>query len=390
MTARRLQRIGVVGAGMAGLACALAAARSGRQVTLLEAAPQPPQPRQQPGSVDVLPAMLRDLVVLGVADDCVRTGFAYRGVDVRGRDGGLLHQVPTEPLAGARYPAALGMRRADLLAQLERAALAAGVQLLRGQRVGQVKLASPPSASGASGANGAVVQACAADGRLLCEVDLLLLAVGAASELRGRVFPEAGPVQPLGQRWWYALMRRPPELERPCVVLGGTGQRVVLHPVRHDEAGLAWIEPQLEALPPDPAAYLRQALAALPGWAGSLAALIRPDTPVVQRPVYSGLLQPHWHQGPVLAVGDCAHALPPHFGQSAAQAIEDARVLGDLLGHDLDADALVQAFTARRQERARQVHQLTTTAARWDLHPEGETDLSSLMDRLQRTLAQPA
>jgi hypothetical protein len=65
-------------------------------------------------------------------------------------------------------------------------------------------------------------------------------------------------------------------------------------------------------------------------------------------------------------------------------------VLGDLLGHDLDADALVQAFTARRQERARQVHQLTTTAARWDLHPEGETDLSSLMDRLQRTLAQPA
>ena len=61
MTARRLQRIGVVGAGMAGLACALAAARSGRQVTLLEAAPQPPQ---LPGSVDVLPAMLRDLVGL--------------------------------------------------------------------------------------------------------------------------------------------------------------------------------------------------------------------------------------------------------------------------------------------------------------------------------------
>lgn len=179
-TTQRLQRVCVVGAGLSGLACALAAARRRRQVTLLEAAPSPAA--ALPGAVDVPPTMLRDLVALGLGDDCVRVGFPYRGVDVLGRNAQPLQRRCTEPLAGARYPAALGMRRTDLLALLERAAVAAGVQLRRGQRVPALEDSDILTAKGSARA------------------DLLLLAVGADSALRRQVFPVAAPVQPLGQR----------------------------------------------------------------------------------------------------------------------------------------------------------------------------------------------
>ena len=65
----------VVGGGLAGLACALAAARAGADVDLHEARSGPIGLQAH---VDVVPNMLRELVRLGVGDACVRTGFPYR------------------------------------------------------------------------------------------------------------------------------------------------------------------------------------------------------------------------------------------------------------------------------------------------------------------------
>ena len=45
--------------------------------------------------------MLRDLVALGVAEDCIRAGCAYHGIDVIDSRGQVLLQLPTERLAGA-------------------------------------------------------------------------------------------------------------------------------------------------------------------------------------------------------------------------------------------------------------------------------------------------
>ncbi|KAF8553831.1 FAD/NAD(P)-binding domain-containing protein [Imleria badia] len=44
---------------------------------------------------------------------------------------------------------------------------------------------------------------------------------------------------------------------------------------------------------------------------------------------------PHYTDGKVVLLGDAAHAMEPHFGAGAGQAIEDAYVLGRLLTHEL-------------------------------------------------------
>ncbi|MCW5667547.1 MAG: FAD-dependent monooxygenase [Piscinibacter sp.] len=371
---QRLVRVCVIGAGLAGLCCALAAASRGLRVQLLD---QAAEPRALAAHIEVVPNMLRDLVALGVGDDCVRAGFPYRGIDVIDRHGRHLHELPTERLAGPRFPAALGIRHDELHRLLERAALARGVDLRRAARV-------------------QAVHDHAGEARVVVErgepveADLVVLAAGAGSALPQALFPHALPASELPQSWWYALLPRPVDLDRPLIAHGDAGRRAVLVPVRHDQAGLALTEPSVAPAGSTPAEHLRRALATFAPRLRALAPRLDETTPITRRPARAALLEVPWHRGAVLAVGDCAHALPPHFGQAAAQAVEDARVLADLLDADTGREPLFEAFERRRAERVRRVHEITTTAARWDLQPDSGADLSLLMAKLAQTVAQPA
>lgn len=324
--------------------------------------------------------MLRDLVALGVGEECVREGFAYGGVDIIDRQGRPLDQVPTERLSGARYPAAIGIGHGTLHRVLERAAMVRGVHVRRGVEVvaveSQGEHASLRLGSGES---------------LL--TDLVLLAVGASAPLRASLFPGAGPADPVGQDWWYTLARRPVDLDRPCIAIGGEGRKVVLVPVRADMAGLALVEPSPATAitaPDKVSAHIRKAIGAFPQRVRDLIRQLGDDIPFALRPARAGLLPAPWNRDRVIVVGECAHALPPHFGQAAAQAIEDAVVFGDLLDTAGDRTALGAMFSERRIPRVRRVYELTTKAARWDLHPDGATNLRELMQSLARTVAQPA
>jgi 2-polyprenyl-6-methoxyphenol hydroxylase-like FAD-dependent oxidoreductase len=372
-----LKRVCVIGAGLTGLACALAAASRGLSVRVFDEASQQ---RVFPAHVDVVPSMLRDLVELGVGDECVRAGFAYRGVDFVDARGRVLHEVTTERLAGARFPAAIGIARAQLHQVLASAALAHGVQIADNVRADSVQ------------ALGEQARVVLSNGEM-AEADLVLLAAGANSALRAALFPQAQAANEISQAWWYALVQRPIGLDRPLVALSAAGRRVMMVPVRSDTAGLALIEPMPAILPTSPAAHLRKALMSFAPCVRAVAPQFDGGLPVALRSARSGLLGQPWHSGAVLAVGDCAHALPPHFGQAAAQGIEDAKVLGELLADATvasDRTSLFAAFEGRRVERARQVHELTNTAMRWDVEPESTTDLGLLMRQLASTVAQPA
>ena len=56
---------------------------------------------------------------------------------------------------------------------------------------------------------------------------------------------------------------------------------------------------------------------------------------------------PAYHRGRVAILGDAAHAMTPHLGQGACQAIEDAVVLASVAGPGTPADR------TRRRHRAR-------------------------------------
>jgi 2-polyprenyl-6-methoxyphenol hydroxylase-like FAD-dependent oxidoreductase len=373
-----IRHVVVIGAGLAGLACALAAASAGARVEVFESRPSVAAP---PAHIDVVPNLLRDLVSLGVADECVRLGFPYQGIAVVDTEGKPLAEIATPRLAGLRYPCALGMRYADLLGLLCRVAQDRGARVHWGVDVAHI----------GAGAQGSRVKL---NDRQEVEADLIVIASGHGASLRASL-PLPGPaLERLPQAWWHVLLPRPPALDRTTWVIGHDVAKVVLVPVSVAEAGLAVLMPAAapgDECPLEPRrAALRRMLQSHRGLVSTMVSHLRDDTRIVARPVLSAMTSGPWHVGNLLCVGDRAHAIPPHFGQSAAQAVEDAVVLGDLLRTEPDVDGLLRAFMARRAERARQVHAVASQAARWDVHPEASTDLRALAARLDPIVSQPA
>jgi 2-polyprenyl-6-methoxyphenol hydroxylase-like FAD-dependent oxidoreductase len=70
---------------------------------------------------------------------------------------------------------------------------------------------------------------------------------------------------------------------------------------------------------------------------------------------------PTWHRGPMVIIGDAAHATSPSSGQGASLAIEDAVVLAKCLRDLPDSE---QAFVAFERLRRRRVERVVKYSAR--------------------------
>jgi salicylate hydroxylase len=78
-----------------------------------------------------------------------------------------------------------------------------------------------------------------------------------------------------------------------------------------------------------------------------------------------------WSRGPVVLLGDAAHAMLPHYGQGANQTIEDAAILAAELDSAGEISAILRRYEVRRRVRTRQI-QFLSWAASPALHlPDG-------------------
>lgn len=69
---------------------------------------------------------------------------------------------------------------------------------------------------------------------------------------------------------------------------------------------------------------------------------------------------PRWSRGRIGLIGDAAHPMLPHLAQGAALALEDALVLGELLGDDkADVVQALRRFESERRARAARVTALS-------------------------------
>jgi 2-polyprenyl-6-methoxyphenol hydroxylase-like FAD-dependent oxidoreductase len=110
---------------------------------------------------------------------------------------------------------------------------------------------------------------------------------------------------------------------------------------------------------------------------------------VVYRPLEALLVPAPWYQGRVLLIGDAVHATTPHLGQGAAQAVEDAVVLGEEVANGGPVTELLNRFMTRRFERCRFITQSSLQIGEWEQRPSPTADHAGIIKEMHRVTALP-
>ncbi|MFI0795621.1 FAD-dependent oxidoreductase [Micromonospora rubida] len=351
----------VVGAGIGGLAVAGALARSGWQVTLLERADRV---RPDPTAVVLWPNGVRALRALGLGAglDAIATPLPDGGI--RRPDGHWL--VQPRPTPADRMPVVV--HQEDLHDALI-AGLGERVELRTGVTVRTVR--AEPGERPSVG-----------DGRQRFEADLVIGADGTDSEIRRRLAPEAGVVSSGCAAWravipWYRAPRLPADQPVGGETLGA-GYRFVAASLGDrgssggsSRGGIYWVATAAGAPRPEsPETQLALLRRWYAGWPAPIGELLDATDPadVVQQEIRELRPLPRAYgfpagPGGVVLLGDAAHAMPPHLGQGACLAFEDAATLASLLREARLPDAVATYDRLRRPRVATVVRQTRRMSA---------------------------
>jgi len=369
----KAQKVLVIGGGVGGLAVAIGLHQQGIAVEVVE---RDKDWKVYHVGIIVQANFVRALNVLGIGDQAVKAGYAYRGARFVDVDGKVLKELPGDTAVDG-LPSDLGLTRPALHKVLTEKTLELGIPVRLG-----VTFESFTD-------NGETVEVAFTDGTS-GSYDLVIGADGNYSAVRKVLWPDARP-QYTGQGVWRYNVPRPKDLDWSDIYVGKDKGKVGYCPLTEEDMYIFAVfeEPGNPRFAPETLAdEMRKRLE---GYGGAMAEAARHVTDpalVVYRPLEACIMPAPWYKGRVVLIGDAAHSATPHLGQGAAMAIEDAVMLAEeLAGRDVE-DAL-DAFMERRFERAKLVGTSSILLGEWDMHPETAGDPIELTDRIRKKLAEP-
>ena len=337
------RRAVVVGAGIGGLTAAVALQRRGWDVTVAERAPA-----LEPvgAGLGLGPNALHGLDAIGLGDEVRRFSAVQGHGGLRRPGGGWLVRTDLGAVATRFGDPQLVALRADVVGLLADS-LPAGV-LRTGVTVTGVDAGDADRRA----------RVTTSDGDL--DADLVVAADGIGSRIRATLFPDSPGPRYSGFTTWRFVAPALPEgagRAEPAETWG-KGEVFGVLPLASGQVYCYASAPAPPGLRhDDEAAELKRRFGRwhdpIPGLIGA----ISPDRVLHDDVYWIAEPLPAYHRGRIALLGDAAHAMTPHLGQGACQAIEDAVVLASLAGPgtpDGPAPDLV-AYTSARLPRTRMV-----------------------------------
>jgi 2-polyprenyl-6-methoxyphenol hydroxylase-like FAD-dependent oxidoreductase len=321
-------RAGVVGAGIGGLATTIALDRAGVDSIAIERAAEL---REAGFGLVVSANAVTALRSLGLGDALAEHGTRVLRAEVRNPRDELLTRIDYEALGWETY----GILRSELQQLMLEAVpverLRLGTTCVGANEDGQVFLRNGDRVVG----------------------DIVVGADGIRSTVRRSLFGEE-PLRYGRHRAWRAGTRFADERVRDRFVeVWGVGGGFGFGPAGRGR--VYWY--CFEAVPegaPAPERPKDEFLRRYGTWFDPIPALIESTDEEAIEPTFTYDRPPRrtWGRGRVTLLGDAAHPMKPNIGQGAAQALEDAVVLGSCAAESDDPERVLRAYERRRIRRA--------------------------------------
>jgi 5-methylphenazine-1-carboxylate 1-monooxygenase len=337
----------IAGGGIGGLATALTLHQIGVPCVVLEAVREV---RPLGVGINLQPNAVRELYDLGFTqDDLDRVGLPAKEWALVGLNGNDIYSEPRGLLAGYNWPQYAVHRGLFHVLLHDAAVERIGPQAVRlGERVTGYRKTP----------DGVRVLVERADGSASeLSGTLLIGADGIHSAVRAQIHPGQPPIH-----WGGAVMWRGTTWGKPIrtgasfVGLGTHRHRVVFYPISHPDpqSGLSMINWIAEVTMDNSegwqqSGWFRQVPTSdfahhFDGWVWDwldVPALIRQADCAFENPMIDRDPVNTWQDGPVLLLGDAAHAMYPTGSNGGSQAIVDARLLGAaMVEHGVTPEAL--------------------------------------------------
>jgi 2-polyprenyl-6-methoxyphenol hydroxylase-like FAD-dependent oxidoreductase len=383
-------RVIIVGAGIGGLATALALQQVGiTNVVCLEAAREL---RPLGVGINLLPHAVRELTELGLADELERIGVATADLTYVNEYGSTIWSEACGLYAGYRWPQ-YSIHRGHFQVMLaEHVTARLGVDAVRlGARVQSVEYNS----------TGATVHWSDDSGEHHEQADVVIAADGIRSAVRAQLHPHEGSPIPNGTILWRGVTRTRPFLSgRSMIMAGYRTQRFVAYPIGPvGEDGLQDINWIAEIADDNriigdsdwnkqvPVSDFLTGFSEWDlGWL-NVPELINGADFVFEYPLVDRNPLDQWVHGRLVLLGDAAHPTYPVGSNGSSQAIIDARVIAFALS-TLNIDAALAYYENERLPKTRGLQlanrlmgpEIVMQMAH-ERAPEGFTDIEDVIPR---------
>ena len=372
-----MQKALIVGGGIGGLSAAISLKKAGLQVEVVEVSPG--RDVYHVGII-VQANFIRALDRLGIADAAIARGFPYEGFDLCDANGQLLKHIPGVALSQPNHPTDLGLTRPALHDILIEKCISEGVT----PRYGVTFAAIEQDADG--------VDVSFTDGTR-GRYDLVIGADGIYSKIRDTLFTPGLKPKYTGQAVWRYNLPRSSDITRTALYQGVSGGKAGYCPLTEETMYLLLVMREADnrriakdELP----ALFRNRLQEFGGRIGEIRDTVDFDPEkIVYRPLEALFLNESWYRGRVLLIGDAAHATTPHLGQGAAQAVEDAVTLGELLDNSNSVEEVFAQFMEKRFERCKFIWESSIQIGQWEIDDNPDADVEGLSIKMLQTVSAP-
>jgi len=342
------QQVTIIGAGIGGLSAAIALARHGAVVRVLE---QSPEISEIGAGLQISPNGLAVLDALGLGEKLRAVGTRASAVVLRDyRRGSRVLRL--DLARHAPEQTYLLLHRADLIEALADTAQDAGVTLDLGRQV--TVIAETSQGVRLDFSNGAT------------EIHPLVIGADGLHSCLRPVLNDAIPPFFTGQVAWRAMVPAWDDVAPEVGLHMGPGRHIVTYPLRHASLiNVVAVEERRDwamegwSLPGDPDA-LR---AAFRSFAPEIRSILDRVDSVNLWGLHRHPVARHWHGTRTALLGDAAHPTLPFLAQGANMALEDAWVLADCMA-TLPLNEALPRYQMRRHDRAARVIEAANKNAR--------------------------